>query len=113
MPAGRPPSPDRSSPQLRQKTPEQAVAEFMARNKPWSPLAMVCATHALCDRFSATRFKKAFRRLKIALNQKLSQEDNARPCRFYRVPPTIASVTEQNTELTAARGRRHEARQAR
>lgn len=53
-------------------TPEE-VARFMAKNKPWSPLAVVCAVHALLDRYGAQRLEKAFRDAKIELNQHLPE----------------------------------------
>lgn len=47
----------------------EAVAEFMARNKPWSPFAIVCAVHALYDHYGGVKLEKAFRGIKIILSQ--------------------------------------------
>jgi len=52
----------------------EAVAEFMARNKPWSPFAVVCTVHALYDRYGGLRLERAFRGLKIVLSQCLPAE---------------------------------------
>lgn len=51
----------------------EAVAEFMVRNKPWSPFAVVCTIHALFDHFGKERLERVFAGKEIFLNQKLPE----------------------------------------
>ncbi|MGB9793379.1 MAG: hypothetical protein ACPLTR_12530 [Thermacetogeniaceae bacterium] len=52
----------------------EPVAEFMSKNRPWSPFAVVCAVHALIDSYGRERLERAFAGKEIALSQKLPQE---------------------------------------
>jgi hypothetical protein len=47
----------------------EAVAEFITKNKPWSPFAIACAIHALFDRFGKEKLVKAFAGKEIVLSQ--------------------------------------------